>query len=76
MDRRQALAVLTGLPAVAAIQAAEVKPEDVIVVECDKELGPEQASIIERQLLSVWPNRRVVVFPQGIRMRIVKASKV
>lgn len=75
MNRRDALAALVALPAATRISSAELKPEDVIVVECPGPISDEAAKNIRDTMLSVWPGRKVVVLSDGIRLKIVEAGK-
>lgn len=72
MNRRDAIkALMTGLPATAALSVARLEPDDVIVVECDHEIEVEAAAQIRETLTQVWPGRKVVVC-RGVRIKIVK----
>ena len=70
MNRREALAALTALPATARISVAEARPGDVIVCELDEHVDSEGAARIKRQLEAVWPGCKVAVLSKGIRVRI------
>lgn len=72
MNRREAIAALTSLPGVARIYSADVKPTDVVVVECDKALDAVTVDRIRETLRQIWPERQVVVFTKGIRMKLVR----
>lgn len=76
MDRRDAIKALVSLPAVARISVAELKPDDVLVVECDNLLSREHAEHIEEHMGRIWPGRKVVVFDGGLRLKIVPGSQV
>lgn len=75
MNRREALQALVSLPAVARLSVAQLKPEDVIVVECDEHLPLEAIERIKEMTEKVWPCRKVVVFDKGLRMKIVAGSE-
>jgi hypothetical protein len=75
MNRREALQALVSLPAVARISVAELKPDDVLVIECEGRVSAEQANRIKETLGQVWPGRKAVVFDEGMRLRIVAAGK-
>jgi hypothetical protein len=70
MDRREALKVLTALPAATRIVRADPSPRDVIVVELpnDERLSASQAQAVRVQLQQVWPAHRVVVLAGGVRL--------
>lgn len=75
MNRREALAALVALPAVARISSAELKPEDVIVIECDDHLPLEAMARIKETCEQLWPGRKVAVFDKGLRMKVVAGGK-
>lgn len=72
MERRQALKLLTALPAVASIEVATLTERDVIVVECDLDLTETLKAHINESLREVWPNQKIVIFDKGIHMRITR----
>lgn len=74
MNRRDALAALISLPAVARISVAQVKPDDVIVFECDEHLPEEGIKRIKDVAEGVWPGRKVVVLDKGLHLKIVNGS--
>ena len=74
MNRREAIAALMGLPAVASIAVAQVQPDDVIVIESDVHLSLKQIEHFEHTMAKVWPGRKVVVLGPGTRLRIARAS--
>jgi hypothetical protein len=74
MNRREALATLMALPAVKSISVASLQPEDVIVVECDGVLSEHAIATLKTGLSRIWPNRQIVVFDCGWRMRVVRAQ--
>lgn len=76
MNREDALACLVSLPAVSRIMVADLKPDDVIVMECDGPLPMEQAKRIKEMSEELWPGRKVVVLADGLRIKIVEESKV
>lgn len=71
MNRREALLALTGLPAVARIHKADLKPDDVIVIESDEQISMDMAERIRINAERVWPGRKIVVLDGGVRMRVV-----
>lgn len=72
MDRRTALKALITLPGVATIAVVDVQPADVIVVECDEVVSADHVAKIRAQLALVWPDRKIVIFDKGYRMRIAR----
>ena len=74
MNRREAIAALIGLPAVASIKVAVVHPDDVIVIEADEYLSERESANIERVMTQVWPRRKVVVLGRGMHLQIARAS--
>lgn len=75
MDRREALAALMALPATARISRAAVKPDDVIVIECDEVLSVDVARRITQQGEQIWPGHRVAVLGKGMHLRIASESE-
>lgn len=76
MDRREALKALVSLPAVARISVAELKPDDVIVMECDGPVSAEAVKRIKETTEAVWPGRKVVVLSDGLSMKVVSGGKI
>lgn len=75
MNRREALQALVSLPAVARISVAELKPDDVLVFECDDRITCDAAQRIKETAETVWPGRRVVVLEKGLHLKIVAGSE-
>jgi hypothetical protein len=73
MNRREAIAALTALPAVTRISRADLTPTDVIVIECDGFVSADQAERMTHTLREIWPNQRVVVLECGVRMKVVES---
>lgn len=71
MNRREALAALVSLPAIARISTAPVGHNDVIVVECDEYLTDEGVTQMRSTLEAVWPGRRIVVLTKGLTLKVV-----
>jgi len=74
MNRREALAALVSLPAVAKISVAPVKPTDVIVVECSEYLSLDQMARIKAELSEVWPGQQIVVLHKTLTLKIVEGQ--
>ena len=71
MDRRQAIALLTSVPALATISKADLKPTDVLVVEVDRHITMEAADRIKALMEQVWPGQEVVVLEKGMSLKVV-----
>lgn len=75
MNRRDAIkALMTVLPATAVISKAAIQPADVIVIEVDECVDPDQAARIRERLKEVWPHNKVVICTQGAKLKIVKGG--
>jgi hypothetical protein len=74
MNRREAIAALVSMPSIAQIQVAYVRPEDVIVVECNERLTHAVSEGIRATLERVWPGRKIVVCDAGVRIRIARET--
>jgi hypothetical protein len=70
MNRREALTVLTAMPAVARISRADVTPASVIVVETDKRLSVDMRTQIRDSLQRIWPHNQIVICDEGLRIKI------
>jgi hypothetical protein len=70
MDRREALKVLTALPAATRIARAEVSPRDVIIVEFPPHDHPSDRDLqhLHVRLAQVWPQNRIVMLAGGVRL--------
>lgn len=64
------------MPAVARISVAQIKPDDVIVMECDDYLPHEALQRIKESTEQIWPGRKVLVLEKGLRMKVVAGSEV
>lgn len=71
MNRREAIAALVSLPEITRISAAPLKPDDVIVIECDLMLSCENSDRIRTTMEKVWPGRRCVVLGRGMTLKVV-----
>jgi hypothetical protein len=72
LTRREAIGLLTSLPGVKSVAVAEVKPEDVIVLECDVYLTQDQLGFLREQMAQIWPGRKIVVLERGMSLRVFK----
>jgi hypothetical protein len=75
MNRRDAIAALTALPEVTRLSVARPVPTDVIIVECTGRLSDEVAARIRSVLTEVWPNRKILVCDEAIRIRFAKEEE-
>lgn len=71
MNRREALATLISLPELKRISVANLKAEDVIVIESDAIMSLEQAKSIKASLSPIWPGRKIVILSDGLKMKVV-----
>ena len=74
LSRREALAALVALPAVKEIEVASVRPQDVIVIECDAFINEETAEYIRQRALLVWPDRKIVVLGEGMSVKVLREA--
>ena len=72
MNRREAIAALTSLPALSSVSVASLKPKDVVVVECDHILRVDQIARMRDTLKTVWPDNEIVVCERGVRLKVVE----
>ena len=71
MDRREALTLLTSLPAVTRISRATVSPSTVIVIECPGAVSSETAERIMKSARQVWPDNQCVVLSDGMTVKVL-----
>jgi hypothetical protein len=74
MKRREALAALMALPAATRITRAEVQTGDVIVFECPGYISDEAVARIRKCAETVWPDNRIAVLGDGMRLKIVAGT--
>lgn len=74
MNRREAIAALMALPATARISVADVKPNDVIVIELDEHITQNAADVLSIRVGQVWPGRKCVVLGKGMRLKIASGK--
>lgn len=72
MNRREAIAALTALPALKSIAVANVGPSDVIVAECEGLLTECGRSNVEATLKRIWPDNRVLVCDGAVRIKVLR----
>lgn len=72
MDRREALAMLTAMPALTRIASAgKVESGDVIVAELSTHVPVEQYKRLKDHLKSIWPDNKIVVCGPEVRLKIL-----
>lgn len=76
MNRREAISALIALPAVTRISKAELKPNDVIVVEVQGHISQATAAYITDKFEQIWPGHKCVVLSEGMTMRLVAGASV
>lgn len=74
MNRREAIAALTALPAAAVVTTVKVEPNDVIVIECDSVMSQATADRIKAHVEQVWPGHKVLVLGDGLKLKIAKGG--
>lgn len=62
-------------PIPARIGIATLAPGDVIVLECEEELGEHRAKQLNNVLHLLWPDHRVLFLDRGLHMSIVRPPK-
>ena len=73
MNRREALAALTAMPAVTRIAKADVQPKDVIVFELDDEPSQDAEEQMRATARRIWPNNRIMLL-WGAKLKVVQAG--
>jgi hypothetical protein len=73
MNRREAIAALTALPGVAEIKVADLRPDDVIVVECESHLSAEGIANLRTSLERIWPGRKFAICEPGLHIKVVRS---
>jgi hypothetical protein len=70
MERREALQILTALPAATRIVRAEPAAREVIVVEFPADQHPSARELqnLHVMLAQVWPKNRIVMLAGGVRL--------
>jgi len=74
MNRREAIAALVSLPPSTRVSVASLKPDDVIVIECDDHITQDTAERIKQTIERVWPGRKCVVLTETLKLKIVAGS--
>lgn len=58
------------------VQRVKVEPRDVVVVECQHHMPPQALVNVREQLQQIWPNNRVVVVDQGLKLKVLRERQV
>ncbi len=74
MHRREAIEALLALPAIERIARLELKPDDVIVVECNAALSQTAVEQIQTLVGEVFPDRKVLICDQAMRLKVMPGS--
>jgi hypothetical protein len=74
MNRRDALKALMALPATASVSVAQLRPNDVIVVEYDGHLTMQQVEMLKGYIEPVWPEHKCVVLGSGLKLKIAREA--
>lgn len=70
MNRRDALKSLLATPGIGAVSVAELRPSDIIVIECDYNPSDEQIDNIKRCCELTFPGHKHVIVEKGMRLSI------
>lgn len=74
MDRRELLQVIAALPLTTRISRAELKPDDILVFECDGYISEDVAARIKayaEELLGY----KCIVLGDGLRLKVLEAKR-
>lgn len=63
------------MPAVVRISVAELKPDDVLVFECDEHVSSEAAERIKATAAQVFPGRKVMVLDKALKLKVLNAGE-
>lgn len=74
MNRRDALRSLVSLPAVSSVRVADVKPNDVIVIESDGDVSSEGVDQIRRCVELAFPGRKAIVLTGGFKLSVARST--
>jgi predicted pyridoxine 5'-phosphate oxidase superfamily flavin-nucleotide-binding protein len=75
VNRREAIAALVSLPATAHVSVAQLKPTDVIVIECNDVITVAMAEQIKASVSAVWPHNRCAVLGGGLHLKIARSDE-
>lgn len=72
MNRREAIALLSALPAVSRVERLDVTPSTVVCLLTNARLTAEQREVLRQQLAAVLPATPVLVLDSGMQLRTVE----
>jgi len=75
MKRRDALKILTAMPAIASVARADLQPTDVLVMEAPGPITMEIAADLRKRLQEVFPHNKIVVLGDGLTLKVVRDFK-
>lgn len=64
--------LLERMPEVEKVSSVDLQPADVLVVECQAHLPHAVLERIKAMVNNIWPNHRVVVIDQGLKLRVLR----
>lgn len=68
--------LLPHLPEVRSIERLGLQPKDVIVFECAAHLPVAAVERIRNDAKSIWPDNRIVVIDQGLKLKVLRERDV
>jgi hypothetical protein len=74
MNRREAIEAIAALPGLTSISRSDLRPNDVIVIECDALVSADGRAKIQQYVNLVWPDHRCVVLCGGHRLKVVRSA--
>jgi hypothetical protein len=72
MNRRELLKTLAALPAVKSIEVANIKADDVIVIESEALLSNEHRQQIAHYVQNIWPQNKCLVLSKGMHIKTAR----
>ncbi len=74
LTEKEAVALLTAVPAVKSVEVAQLRPDDVLVVQCDGPFSLESAERLREAMLLVWPNHKIAILDGSMSLRVLRAA--
>lgn len=62
-------------PEVSRVVLVDLRPDDVVVLECDHSLSMEAAAQIKAYAQTIWPKNQVAVLVNGMTLRVVRPQE-
>jgi hypothetical protein len=77
MNRREAMAAIAALPGVASMTILEVRPDQMVIIECAQYLRPEQRDAIRAAWSLAWDGHppRTAIMDAGMRVRVAAVEQ-